>query len=73
METAAALAGIQPDDEFYTPPPTHKHYKIHTKRKKDSNMSKHVKTSVHKHTQPLRALTCSPKHDVHELENILFS
>lgn len=72
METAATLAGIQPDDEFYTPPHTQTLQDTH-KKKKILKYEQAFKTSVHKHTQPLRALTCSPKHDVHELENILFS
>lgn len=31
-EIAGGLAGIQPDDEFYTPTQKYKHFKLHTIR-----------------------------------------
>lgn len=50
MEITAALAEIQPDDEFYTPTYTHKHT-IYDKNRytQKEKMSKRVKISVHRH------------------------
>lgn len=52
METAATLAGIQPDDEFYTPPHTQTLQDTH-KKKKILKYEQAFKTRVHKQTQPL--------------------